>query len=176
MDEPLSDDSLRILQALPPDGTSLGNLRLRERVGLAADGYVRGAAHLKAVGLVVAGRGRGGSLALSATGKVLRATLQSLTDLPDIPPVVPEQPAMKPEPSTRTRRANGAEPLGFEATLWKTADKLRGSMDASEYKHMVLGLVFLKYVDDAFAGRRGHGGGGGRMTNMGRSGTWRRQG
>ncbi|MHB8245141.1 MAG: type I restriction-modification system subunit M N-terminal domain-containing protein [Acidimicrobiales bacterium] len=50
-------------------------------------------------------------------------------------------------------KANG-EPLGFEATLWKAADKLRGSMDASEYKHVVLGLVFLKYVDDAFAERR----------------------
>ena len=46
-------------------------------------------------------------------------------------------------------------PLGFEDTLWKAADKLRGSMDASEYKHVVLGLVFLKYVDDAFLERRG---------------------
>ncbi|HVA07635.1 MAG TPA: class I SAM-dependent DNA methyltransferase [Acidimicrobiales bacterium] len=45
-------------------------------------------------------------------------------------------------------------PLGFEDTLWKAADKLRGSMDASEYKHVVLGLVFLKYVDDAFRERR----------------------
>ncbi|MHB1615252.1 MAG: class I SAM-dependent DNA methyltransferase [Actinomycetes bacterium] len=44
--------------------------------------------------------------------------------------------------------------MGFETTLWKAADKLRGSMDASEYKHVVLGLVFLKYVDDAFAERR----------------------
>ena len=46
------------------------------------------------------------------------------------------------------------EPLGFEDTLWKAADKLRGSMDSSEYKHVVLGLVFLKYVDDAFGERR----------------------
>ena len=45
--------------------------------------------------------------------------------------------------------ANGG-PLGFEDTLWKAADKLRGSMDASEYKHVVLGLIFLKYIDDAF--------------------------
>lgn len=51
-------------------------------------------------------------------------------------------------------RADAAEPLGFEATLWKAADKLRGSMDASEYKHVVLGLIFLKYVDDAFSERR----------------------
>ncbi len=49
--------------------------------------------------------------------------------------------------------ANGG-PLGFEDTLWKAADKLRGSMDASEYKHVVLGLIFLKYIDDAFTERR----------------------
>ena len=40
--------------------------------------------------------------------------------------------------------------LGFEATLFRAADKLRGSMDASEYKHVALGLVFLKYISDAF--------------------------
>ena len=39
-------------------------------------------------------------------------------------------------------------------TLWKAADKLRGSMDASQYKDIVLGLVFLKYVTDAFDARR----------------------
>jgi type I restriction enzyme M protein len=42
----------------------------------------------------------------------------------------------------------------LHATLWKTADKLRGSMDAAQYKDFVLGLVFLKYVSDAFAERR----------------------
>ena len=40
--------------------------------------------------------------------------------------------------------------IGFEETLWKAADKLRGSMDASEYKHVVLGLIFLKYISDKF--------------------------
>ncbi len=44
---------------------------------------------------------------------------------------------------------NGAN-LGFEATLWAAADKLRGHMDAAEYKHVVLGLIFLKYISDAF--------------------------
>jgi type I restriction enzyme M protein len=52
------------------------------------------------------------------------------------------------------RQAQNGDPLGFEDTLWKAADKLRGSMDSSEYKHVVLGLVFLKYVDDAFGERR----------------------
>jgi type I restriction enzyme M protein len=39
---------------------------------------------------------------------------------------------------------------GFEAKLWLAADKLRGTMDAAEYKHVVLGLLFLKYISDAF--------------------------
>ena len=52
------------------------------------------------------------------------------------------------------RQSQNGEPLGFEDTLWKAADKLRGSMDSSEYKHVVLGLVFLKYIDDAFGERR----------------------
>lgn len=41
-------------------------------------------------------------------------------------------------------------PLGFEATLWTAADKLRGHMDSADYKHVVLGLLFLKYINDAF--------------------------
>lgn len=40
--------------------------------------------------------------------------------------------------------------LGFEEKLWKAADKLRNNMDAAEYKHVVLGLIFLKYISDAF--------------------------
>jgi type I restriction enzyme M protein len=40
--------------------------------------------------------------------------------------------------------------LGFEEKLWSAADKLRSNMDASEYKHVVLGLIFLKYISDAF--------------------------
>ena len=39
---------------------------------------------------------------------------------------------------------------GYEAELWQMADALRGSMDAAEYKHVVLGLIFLKYISDAF--------------------------
>ncbi len=44
---------------------------------------------------------------------------------------------------------NGAN-LGFEAKLWAAADALRNNMDAAEYKHVVLGLIFLKYISDAF--------------------------
>ena len=48
---------------------------------------------------------------------------------------------------------NGAN-LGFEAQLWAAADKLRGNMEPSEYKHVALGLIFLKYISDAFEAKR----------------------
>ncbi len=56
-------------------------------------------------------------------------------------------------PKGRTKyaanKSNGAN-LGFEEKMWQAADKLRSNMDAAEYKHVVLGLIFLKYVSDAF--------------------------
>jgi type I restriction enzyme M protein len=51
--------------------------------------------------------------------------------------------------SIKKSNGNGAN-LGFEQKLWLAADKLRSNMDASEYKHTVLGLIFLKYISDAF--------------------------
>ncbi|MCM1535436.1 MAG: type I restriction-modification system subunit M [Clostridium sp.] len=46
--------------------------------------------------------------------------------------------------------AAGTTNVGFEEKLWLAADKLRSNMDAAEYKHVVLGLIFLKYVSDSF--------------------------
>ena len=40
--------------------------------------------------------------------------------------------------------------IGFEREIWKAADKMRGNIDASEYKSVVLGLIFLKYISDKF--------------------------
>ena len=52
--------------------------------------------------------------------------------------------------TTDTQNNTTAANLGYEAELWQMADALRGSMDAAEYKHVVLGLIFLKYISDAF--------------------------
>ncbi len=49
-----------------------------------------------------------------------------------------------------SKSSKSGSPLGFEAQLWQTADALRNNMDAAEYKHVVLGLIFLKYISDAF--------------------------
>ena len=54
---------------------------------------------------------------------------------------------------TASKQADNGVTTGYEAELWAMADALRGSMDAAEYKHVVLGLVFLKYISDAFEER-----------------------
>jgi type I restriction enzyme M protein len=59
-------------------------------------------------------------------------------------------PAKRKATVTKDSSAN----LGFEAKLWLTADKLRNNMDAAEYKHVVLGLIFLKYISDTFEEHR----------------------
>ncbi len=53
-----------------------------------------------------------------------------------------------------TNGKNNGSALEFEAQLWAAADKMRGHMDASEYKHVCLGLIFLKYISDAFEEKR----------------------
>ena len=65
-----------------------------------------------------------------------------------------EAPASKPAKKKAAKgngaaKKNGSGDLGFEATLWLAADKLRNNLDAAEYKHVVLGLIFLKYISDA---------------------------
>ncbi len=52
--------------------------------------------------------------------------------------------------TNQKKKTNNGANVGYEAELWQMADALRGSMDAAEYKHVVLGLIFLKYISDAF--------------------------
>ena len=56
----------------------------------------------------------------------------------------------KPKTDAPAAPKNGGANLGFEQKLWQAADKMRNNMDAAEYKHVVLGLIFLKYISDAF--------------------------
>jgi type I restriction enzyme M protein len=64
-------------------------------------------------------------------------------------PVSAEVVPLKTGKRPKTAKANGGD-LGFEDKLFLAADKLRNNMDAAEYKHVVLGLIFLKYISDAF--------------------------
>lgn len=56
--------------------------------------------------------------------------------------------------TTRSPEAKGTATTGYEAELWAMADALRGSIDAADYKHVVLGLIFLKYISEAFEERQ----------------------
>ena len=62
------------------------------------------------------------------------------------------RPANDPPAPAPSQPRRGGD-LGFETTLWQAADKLRSNMDAAEYKHVALGLLFLRYISDAFERR-----------------------
>ena len=63
--------------------------------------------------------------------------------------MTPKGPRRRKSKAQTEPAASGAT-IGYEAQLWRMADALRGSMDAAEYKHVTLGLIFLKYISDAF--------------------------
>src|SRR5439155_9115068 len=58
------------------------------------------------------------------------------------------------ECNTVPTEADSSQDLAHADTLWKSADALRGQVDAAEYKHVVLGFLFLKYISDSFESRR----------------------
>lgn len=53
-----------------------------------------------------------------------------------------------------TKKATKKTQVGFEESLWDAANKLRGSVESAEYKHIVLSLIFLKFISDKFEGRK----------------------
>jgi type I restriction enzyme M protein len=130
------------VRALTELGGSAGNQRLREALGWDEADYQRVRQQLIDDNRVRAGRGRGGSVALASAASAL------LEKPADTPVKVPE--AAKAAPITKS--ANTPE-LDYADKLWKTADKLRGNMEPSDYKHVALGLIFLKYISDAFEAR-----------------------
>ncbi len=80
----------------------------------------------------------------------------TLFDVPTTPKKAgPVPPRTKAAATSKAALSAPSSLKELKDTLWKAADKLRGSMDASQYKDVILGLVFLKYVSDAFEERRG---------------------
>lgn len=124
------------LEALEKAGSPARNPVLREVLSWDEPLYEEVKAELVAKGIVVRGRGRSDSVSLVGAEPVAKAV----------------------RPAGKGRKAkassNGTANLGFEAKLWLTADKLRNNMDAAEYKHVVLGLIFLKYISDSFEEHR----------------------
>lgn len=111
---------------------------------------------LIASGDVIPGRGRGGSVKLSS-GETTEAPAKLAQEKLAQEKPTQEKPAQEAPAWQKTATSKAArEPrttsgdLGFEADLFKAADKLRGNLEPSEYKHVALGLIFLKYISEAF--------------------------
>lgn len=127
----------KFVAALTELGGSAGNGRLREALQWDEAAYGAVKDELVAEGVVTPGRGRGGSVSL---GGSVEAEAEE-----------PAPVAARAKPA----RANGnGGNLGFEADLFKAADKLRGNMEPSDYKHVALGLIFLKHISDSFEAKR----------------------
>ena len=126
----------RFVAALTALGGSAGNGKLRDALGWDEATYDTVKQALIDDRAIVPGRGRGGSISIAdAEAAAPAAALAATVDR-----------------QVRAARPNTtAANVGYEAELWRMADALRGSMDAAEYKHVVLGLIFLKYISDAFA-------------------------
>ncbi len=128
-DQEQLDDFIEALEGL---GGSAKNPTLQEALGWPEEDYEAVKEQLVARQIVVRGRGRSDSVAMVGAEAPVAATAVAAT-------------------SGKVKATNnGPGPLGFEAQLWKAADALRNNMDAAEYKHVVLGLLFLKYISDAF--------------------------
>ncbi len=78
------------------------------------------------------------------------------SDAPPNPSASPDAETLIAAAGKPSKGKNESGPLGFEAKLWAAADALRNNMDAAEYKHVVLGLIFLKYISDAFEARQSY--------------------
>lgn len=132
----VSVDAAMLRELLPADGSGIGNQRARQALGWNGEQrYEAAKALLLATGEIVLGRGRGGSI--RRAGRVDAA--------PPVPATPPKQ--------QRSKKAQGSQ-KSLEQRLWDAADALRGNQEPSEYKHVVLGLVFLKYISDRFTARR----------------------
>jgi type I restriction enzyme M protein len=145
----------RFVEVLGELGGSAGNGRLRESLGWQDETYVQVKEELVSERLVIPGRGRGGSVSLADTSKpvdLFAASSPSASeDTAGTQPAADGHPRRSAARRSKPQKANGnGANLGFEAELFKAADKLRGNLEPSEYKHVALGLIFLKYISEAF--------------------------
>jgi type I restriction enzyme M protein len=140
----------RFVEALRELGGGAGNGRLRDTLGWQDDTYRSVHAALIEDGTIVAGRGRGGSVAFAQAQP--RSLPKPAASEPIAAPT-PTQAAQAPKPVAKRNSGNGAS-LGFEAQLFQAADKLRKNLEPSDYKHVALGLIFLKHISLAFEAKR----------------------
>ncbi|WP_199286828.1 type I restriction-modification system subunit M [Nocardioides houyundeii] len=142
-----SVDAEALWAVIPEDGSTIGNQRAREQLGWKSERrYDTSKALLLATGEIAVGRGRGGSV-------------RRISDQRGEPGGSAPTPALaQGSPAARAGKPRATKPVKdsktLEQRLWEAADALRGNQEPSEYKHVVLGLVFLKYISDRFEARR----------------------
>ena len=144
-----------ILKEMPKDGTAVGNQSLQARIAERLDAKVKEDDYFEArnalieEGKLETGRGRGGSV------RRVVQTVEAATIEPQAaaPKSSREKPVAHAKSKSAAKANNTGGDLGFESELFKAADKLRGNMEPSDYKHVALGLIFLKYISDAFDAR-----------------------
>jgi type I restriction enzyme M protein len=132
----------KFIAVLTEFGGSAGNGKLRDTLGWAEATYDAVKGELVTDGVVIPGRGRGGSVSLAVAEKA-EAVQEKL----------PAAVLVSAPPARANGNGKGGN-LGFEADLFKAADKLRGNMEPSDYKHVALGLIFLKHISDSFEAKR----------------------
>lgn len=141
----VSADAALLWEVLPEDGVTMGNRRAQTELGWRSTRrYDEARQLLLATTEGAVGRGRGGAV------RRLNADLDATPE----PPSKGARTAENPAPAPPAKQARPKKPVrsakSLEATLWDAADELRGMMDSAQYKHVVLGPIFLKYVSDTF--------------------------
>lgn len=145
----VSVDAETLWDVLPEDGSTIGNQRARAKLGWKSEKrYDAAKALLLATDEIAVGRGRGGSVRRRIDeGDEMAAPSQA-----EAAPIQAAPASTKPASAVKSKAPKPTRSL--EQRLWEAADALRGNQEPSEYKHVVLGLVFLKYISDRFEARR----------------------
>lgn len=154
--DPATLDTLKeiMLAQVPGTGAGMGNGKLQQAMSealedrelqLTDDAYWQVHETLIQSGQLLKARGRGGAVRLAIPTET--PPTENTTELP-----MKEEPAKKGK--TTKKAASQSAEKSFEQSLWDTANKLRGTVESSEYKHVVLSLIFLKFASDKFESRR----------------------
>ncbi|MEN9358736.1 MAG: hypothetical protein RL095_271 [Verrucomicrobiota bacterium] len=150
----LSPHAQSLLDALPADGSTVGNVSLRAQLQLDEAAYLAAKEELVAAQLVIPGRGRGGSLAC-ATASEEPAQGELFTKEEKAPKLVKEKkepraaatPRVQAEPEERSQ---GSLQDGINKSLWGACDTFRGTISPDTYKDFILTMLFLKYISDVW--------------------------